>query len=123
MVQRFVVMEAFLASRRTVVGRNCLLHMSTLSFGSVKISKTSHTVGLLILYAIMLGLRYPTISTTYLVCLPFPFFPKSELRIILPLILSRVSHHVLMGKDCKLLLTWAHVNPIELRLIREEVLG
>jgi hypothetical protein len=73
--------------------------MLTLPLRSVQISKTSHAIGLLILDAVMFGLGYATIGTTNLIGLPFPFLPKFELSIVLPLILARVPHHVLVSEN------------------------
>ena len=121
MSQRLVVMEPFLAFRRTVVRGYFFLNVSAFSFRSMQISIATHTVGFLILNTVMLSLYDSTIGTCNFLWLPLAFLSKFKLSIVFPLVLARVSHHVFVGKDREFLLPRTHVNCIELRLIKQEI--
>jgi hypothetical protein len=110
------MVEPFLAAGRTVIRRNGFLCVAGFAFGTVQIPKTSPTVCLLVLHTVKFSRHDPAICTAYLLGLPLALLGKSELRIVLPHVLPRLTHHVLVHEDRKLLLTRRHVDRVELWL-------
>lgn len=102
-------METFLADRRTVERRQRLLPMFTLAIRSVQIYKTRPAVRLLILRAVILGYSYFAVRADNFFWVPVLSVSDNELGIILPLVLSGISHHVFMSKDCQFLISWTHI--------------
>ena len=122
MCKMLVLMEPFLTSWRAVIRRKMLLRMSSFFLWPMKIPKTSWTILLLIFYAIHFCCCYFAVGTKHFRSLPLIFLPEFELSIILPLILTGISHHVFVGKNRKLLLSWTHVHCIKLGLVLKKIL-
>ena len=118
-----VLMEPFLTSRRAIVRRKMLLRMSSFFLWAMKIPKTSWTILLLIINAIHLCCCYLAVGTKNFRSLPLIFLTEFKLSIILPLILTWISHHVFVGKNRKLLLSWTHVHCIKLGLVSKKILN
>jgi hypothetical protein len=108
------VVKALLATRWAVVGSECLLYMSALSFRSVQVAVTRPAVRFFVLGTVVFRRSDFTIGTNYFICLPLLAFCENKLRVVLPLILSGIFNHILMREYGELLVAWTEVDCIEL---------
>ena len=122
MTQRLIVVESLLTAWWTVIGRKRLFGMPTFAFRTMQIAKARPAIGLFVFWTVWLGWSNFTIGAYNF--LHIPLFPlcKRKLSVVLPLILSWITNHIVVHEYWYFLVTWTHVNRIKLRLVGQKVL-